>query len=256
MIALHGFGQDGSLFSKVEAGLGSAYTILALDLPHHGQTDWRGEAAVPPETWKAILERLIEEAGYAANQAFALCGFSMGGRWALQGACQLGKRLERLWLFSPEGLVINWSYHLAIHTRLGRYYSPRLIEDPRPAVFLLSMLQRLQILSTRRASFALRNLETKPVRELVWKAWKAMSLLRIDTRRLAAQLNADSVPVELIHGRRDAILPPRACRRFAGRLDQARFHEPDLGHFVIRPEINPLLKSLSADCEGAVKHST
>ncbi|MBL7798722.1 MAG: hypothetical protein JNJ90_19650, partial [Saprospiraceae bacterium] len=40
LVALHGFGDRARLFAILEEALSERYTVVAIDLPFHGQTEW------------------------------------------------------------------------------------------------------------------------------------------------------------------------------------------------------------------------
>ena len=41
LFCLHGYGETGAGFAFLETALGDEYTILAIDMPFHGGTDWK-----------------------------------------------------------------------------------------------------------------------------------------------------------------------------------------------------------------------
>src|SRR4051794_41445988 len=87
LVLLHGFTQTGGSWARVREEVGSRYRCFAPDLPGHGDADGRR-----PATFDAV-------AAYVAAlkpPRFALCGYSMGGRLALDVALRLPARVERL----------------------------------------------------------------------------------------------------------------------------------------------------------------
>jgi 2-succinyl-6-hydroxy-2,4-cyclohexadiene-1-carboxylate synthase len=91
LVLLHGFTQTGRSWAPVLAELGERYRPFAPDLPGHGSFAARRPA--DPPACVAYLRALKE-------QRFTLCGYSMGGRVALQAALDLPDRVERLVLVS------------------------------------------------------------------------------------------------------------------------------------------------------------
>jgi len=84
LVLLHGFTQTGASWDGVVRELAGRYRALAPDLG--------------PGPWEAELDRL--EA--LAPAAFALCGYSMGGRLALALALRIPERVRRLVLVSAS----------------------------------------------------------------------------------------------------------------------------------------------------------
>jgi 2-succinyl-6-hydroxy-2,4-cyclohexadiene-1-carboxylate synthase len=90
---LHGFSGTRHAWDRVAAMLDpERYLPLALDLPGHG------DAAAPdgPITFAACAAAVLA----ASPQRFALCGYSLGGRVALNVALAAPERVSRLVLVS------------------------------------------------------------------------------------------------------------------------------------------------------------
>ncbi len=87
LILLHGFTQTGRSWAPVVQELRERYRCFAPDLPGHGDADRRR-----PASFDAV-------AAYVAalrTERFGLCGYSMGGRLALDSALRLPQRIGRL----------------------------------------------------------------------------------------------------------------------------------------------------------------
>ncbi len=93
IVLLHGFSGTRRAWDGVLALLDPArYRPLALDIPGHGS-----ESSHPPPI---TFERCVEHVLAAAPERFALCGYSMGGRLALQLALAAPERVSRLTLIA------------------------------------------------------------------------------------------------------------------------------------------------------------
>jgi len=89
VVLLHGFSGTGRAWDGVIARLDpERYLALAPDLPGHGSA----RAAQPPLTFTACVATVLER----APARFVLCGYSMGGRIALQLALAAPERVSRL----------------------------------------------------------------------------------------------------------------------------------------------------------------
>jgi 2-succinyl-6-hydroxy-2,4-cyclohexadiene-1-carboxylate synthase len=89
LVLLHGFGGTHRAWDGVVARLDrERYRPLALDLPGHGARAGHERPITFPGCVRAVLD--------AAPPRFALCGYSLGGRMALQVALQAPERVCRL----------------------------------------------------------------------------------------------------------------------------------------------------------------
>ena len=87
LVLLHGFTQTGRSWAPVREALGPRYRCFAPDLPGHGDASERR-----PATFDAVAAYV----GALRPPRFALCGYSMGGRLALDVALRMPERVERL----------------------------------------------------------------------------------------------------------------------------------------------------------------
>jgi 2-succinyl-6-hydroxy-2,4-cyclohexadiene-1-carboxylate synthase len=87
MVLLHGFTQTGASWAPVVAGLGERYRPLAPDIRGHGSAG---------EKRPITMGVCVRDVAQAAPERFALAGYSMGGRLALEVAVALPDRVERL----------------------------------------------------------------------------------------------------------------------------------------------------------------
>jgi 2-succinyl-6-hydroxy-2,4-cyclohexadiene-1-carboxylate synthase len=100
LVLLHGFGGTHRAWDRVVAQLSpQRYTALALDLPGHGEA----AQADPPVTFDSCIAHVLGR----APQRFALCGYSLGGRVALNVALAAPQRVTRLVLVSSSAGIVD-----------------------------------------------------------------------------------------------------------------------------------------------------
>jgi 2-succinyl-6-hydroxy-2,4-cyclohexadiene-1-carboxylate synthase len=87
LVLLHGFTQTGRSWARVREALGERYRCFAPDLPGHGDSEARRPAS---------FDAVAAYVGALKPERFALCGYSMGGRLALDVALRMPARIGRL----------------------------------------------------------------------------------------------------------------------------------------------------------------
>jgi len=93
LVMLHGFAGTRHTWDPLAAHIGpEGYLPLALDLPGHGEA---AEAEAP-----ITFAGCVEHVKARSPERFALAGYSLGGRIALQVALQAPERVSRLVLVS------------------------------------------------------------------------------------------------------------------------------------------------------------
>ena len=93
LVLLHGFAGTRHTWDPLAARMGpKGYLPLAIDLPGHGEA----AGVESPVTFAGCVEHVLER----SPERFALAGYSLGGRIALQVALAAPERVSRLVLVS------------------------------------------------------------------------------------------------------------------------------------------------------------
>ncbi len=60
LFCFHGYGENAATFSFLEKAIGHLFTIVAIDMPFHGQTDWKEGNYFAPDALVGMLEAIQE----------------------------------------------------------------------------------------------------------------------------------------------------------------------------------------------------
>ena len=121
----HGFGEDAASFNFLAKYAGNQYTFYSIDLPFHGNTDWKEGLTFTDSDLSQILEEVLRQNNYerqTLNHKLTLLGFSLGGRVALSLFELIPGKFEKMVLLAPDGLKINFWYWLATQTWAGNKF--------------------------------------------------------------------------------------------------------------------------------------
>ncbi len=212
VIFIHGIGTAAPPFAPVLARIRHhVRRVVALELPGHGGSDLPSQKLTPEvlfEATGAALDHLIE-------QPSVLVGNSLGGAVAMHYAMERPENVRGLFLVSPAGARID-EQELAA---LVRNFDIRTSDDARAFAgriyhrepwFLRLVVHELGPLLTR-----------KVVRELLEGA-------RADHAADEAKLGSLPMPVTLVWGKSERLLPPSALAWFRKYLPaHARILEPE-----------------------------
>jgi pimeloyl-ACP methyl ester carboxylesterase len=249
LLLLHGGGTDSASLSwgLLLPELAKVRVVIAPDWPGYGQSD-RTPQAFTQEYYLDFLESFLNA---LKIERLGLAGISMGSGLALGLALRHPKRVERLALLDSYGLAQRAPYHLFsyLFVRMG-------------------WLNRLSWAWVRRsrslAGYSLRSIFHDPKRitpELIdqvyeeicrpypgraFEAFQHSELLPNKLRTVyMARLDELRLPVLLVHGEHDPLVPLEAARRAQERLPNARLEIiPGCGHWPQRERpdlVNPLL---------------
>jgi pimeloyl-ACP methyl ester carboxylesterase len=223
LLLIHGLGASSEHWRQVIEPLARDHTVIAPDLPGHGDSEPGGGGDYSVGGLAAILRDLLLVLGHRRS---TLVGHSLGGGVAMQFAYQFPEHLERLVLLSSGGLGPEVSPLLsaAALPGAGAYIAAtapfaRALRRPRPrrAIARLHSTELTEILygygrlaePRRRAAFL------ATVRSVIGLAGQRVSAL--DRLYLA-----NAVPVLIAWGAADRLVPAAHAQRALRGIPNAR----------------------------------
>jgi pyruvate dehydrogenase E2 component (dihydrolipoamide acetyltransferase) len=235
VVLVHGFGADLNAWMFTQPALAETRRVVAFDLPGHGGSTKILDKAVDSESFAADLDRALAALGIDKAH---LVGHSMGGAIAATVARHHPERVASLTLIATAGLgaEINGAFIdgfvRAQRRRDAQEVLALLVHDPA----LVSRAMVEEVLRYKRLDGVQAALEG------IARAWFP------DGRQAAAiDLAALSMPVQLIWGRDDHIIPAAHAEALAGRLPvhilDAAGHLP---HMEKAGDVNRLIARLVA----------
>lgn len=232
VVLIHGLGGTRQTWHHLIPALAHAHTVIALDLPGHGESDPpAGDYSLGAHAC-AIRDLLLA----LGHQHATIVGHSLGGGVALQTAYQFPDRIDRLVLISSGGLGVEVAPILRAATLPGAQtvvaglaripaaltqrmmtLLPHLAASPDASALagvlrgLASAQQRRAFLCTARAVIDWRGQTVSAIRQF--------GLLR-------------DVPILVAWGTRDTTIPPHHHQSFAESVPHAVMVEiPGAGHY-------------------------
>lgn len=244
LFAFHGYGESASSFAFLGEALDPDHTLIAIDLPFHGQTSWREGLSFTPLQLYEIMETIAARHHQAGS--WGLIGYSMGGRIALQLAENHPGSIDKLVLLAPDGLKVNIWYWLATHTAPGNLLFRWTMRWPGWLFLLLRISHALRLVNPGIYKFAVHYIDDRSVRHDLYTRWTAMRKFRPDPAAVAAVIRRRQLRVDLVYGRYDRIIRWETAERFRNRgiSDLCRLIVLDTGHQLLRPPFLPDLLPL------------
>lgn len=234
LIMLHGWSMSSVVFGEVAPKLAEHFRVLCPDLPGHG-----GSTLGVEEDLSALAAAVCEWAELLSLPEASLLGWSLGGQVALQLASEKSFNINKLLLVATTPRFCqseDWSAGLpatqvrALERNLRRAYEKTLGDffNLQFAGEQMSKERYRQILA-----FAVRT-GRLPEQDA---AGRMLALLSdADLRENIATIK---VPVHLLHGELDKIIPLAAGQYLAQHLADVTFDSlPEIGHapFFSSPE--------------------
>jgi pimeloyl-ACP methyl ester carboxylesterase len=131
IVMIHGFGADLNSWRPLVQAMGHGRTIVAVDLPGHGQSPWQGASSIG-----AVVQSVKDAIDGLGLVDIHLVGHSLGAAIATLAIKGLKTQVKSLFLVSPAGLgpeinegFINGFCRASNEVSL-RAWMDQLVEDP------------------------------------------------------------------------------------------------------------------------------
>lgn len=229
LLAFHGYGETADVFTVFEPHLQDKYTILSINLPHHGLSEWPKDTYLQPHHLSTLVAQAATLHGVAR---ISLMGYSIGARVCLALLKAAPDKIDTVLLMAADGLSINPWYYFVTRTLIGRLLFRSFLAFPAASLQLASLLRRAHMISTSYYTLTTQVLQHNATREQLRLAWPCLSRLVYRPEYLRAVISRHSVKLLLFMGSRDRVLPPRLGRNFTNGLNSAHFFVLEKGHRI------------------------
>lgn len=231
LVCFHGYGESSGHFDFLEKTLGGSHFIVAIDLPFHGQTQWKEpnlDGALLSDLVISLLQHLEADAG-----KFQLMGFSMGGRMALCVLQQVPSRIAKLVLLAPDGLTVNFWYWLSARTAAGNALFKFTMRKPGWFLGMLRASNKLRLINQSIYKFVDYYIHDAEVRKQLYERWTGMRHCSPSMKKLRQIIQQHNIPVRLLYGKYDRIISHSRGSRLFGNVTNCTIHVLDCGHQVL-----------------------
>jgi pimeloyl-ACP methyl ester carboxylesterase len=234
VLLIHGYGDTADGWRRVAPGLLKDHRVVALDMPPFGRS------ASPPkgkllDFYSEFFPSFLEELDLDRT---TVIGHSLGGAVALRLAIENPDRVERLGLVAPAGLgdAPPWWWH-ALTARLlwqGALAIPSPLTTPIVRQGLKGFLALRLFAGPNRLGSEIKHLVDMHGSRTDLSKLLAAGHACIDsyTGRLLEQSIELEIPLWMLWGRRDGLVPSVHARAFARAHPDAKVHVlDDCGHY-------------------------
>lgn len=206
IVCFHGYDENGLSFGMMQDVFPAGCSLLAIDLPHHGKTEWNDAFRFDAKMlWDLILS--ICRKHQLDNPRIELAGYSLGGRIALSLLDHRPEHIDRVILLAPDGLKLNYWYWLSTSTVIGQKVFAITVSNPGWLLFTLRVANKLKIINPAVFKFSWFYLKEAGTRKLLYRRWMSMRWMQPDLKTIKKQIQDREIPVLLIYGAYDRIMP-------------------------------------------------
>lgn len=234
VFAFHGYGRDSYTFYFTERLLGKQYTVIAIDLPFHGLTEWDKELTFHPEYMVQVIQEIRKQYN-ALHEPFVLMGFSMGGRIALKLAEIMHRHIERVVLIAPDGLKVNFWHWLGTRTWAGNRLLQYTIHHPQWLLKLIAFAERTGLINRSIAGFVHYYVDDEAQRLILFRRWTTMRKFVPGLRKLKRYIRKHEIKVRMLFGKHDKVILYTSGQAFAAGMEaHIKMQVIDAGHNLLQ----------------------
>lgn len=238
LLCLHGYGETGKTFHCIAPHLENDYTIYAIDMPYHGQTEWKEGDLFEPDS---LLE-LIQQLGIMDTEKITLLAYSMGGRVALHLLQIIPQKIEKMVLVAPDGMRMNFWYWLGTQTAMGNSIFKHTMQNPIWFQGLLRALVTVKFIDKWVARFTNQFLNNKQEREKLYKVWTTMRRFKPNLKKGSAEIKSFQIPLHLFYGKFDKVIQSKYGEKFQSQVsNHCTLKIIDTGHQLLTAEHAPII---------------
>lgn len=237
LVAVHGFGDRARLFAVLAEALAKNYTVVAFDLPFHGQTEWHNDTFYKEEI-AAIVRQIVAHEG---KQRFNLMGFSFGARIVQALLPEFIDRIDKLYLLSPDGINTKGMW-MAVHTPLWvRHLFARLLRKPDWFIRLMRWGRHVRLVPGLIVNFLQFNL-TRPERfRRTFGCWFALSTFYLRRRRIKSILHDSGIPIDVYFGTKDEMIRFKTLKKMTDAVPNMQLFLVDEGHRIVGENLREMM---------------
>jgi pimeloyl-ACP methyl ester carboxylesterase len=234
LFCFHGYGRDSYSFNFLDRTLGKNYTLVAIDMPFHGLTEWKNKLSFHPNYLIQVMQKIRAEYN-KEKEKFSILGFSMGGRISLHLTQILHKHIDQVVLIAPDGLKINFWHWFCTHTWLGNKLLGYTIDHPSWVLYLLKQAERTKVINSSVAGFVHYYLHDNEQRKTLYQRWTTLRKFTLQINRLKKTIVKNKIPVKMLFGLHDKIILSSSGRKFRrGIEDYASVKVINESHYLLR----------------------
>jgi pimeloyl-ACP methyl ester carboxylesterase len=244
LFCFHGYGENAESFSFLEEPLEAGFTMICMDLPFHGKTNWQEGFRFTARELVSIMEGIAQEQELMLSR-FSITGFSMGGRVAMGLVPLLSGQIEKLLLIAPDGLKMNFWYWLATQNAMGNRFFRFTVNHPRWLFASMKIGYRFGLVNPSIYKFSKTYLEVEQERQDLYRRWTTMRRFGCPQAELKRQIREHKIAVEMVYGEHDRMILSETGMKFRqGIEDQCRITILPSGHQLLLPKNAKAIVSL------------
>ncbi len=241
LIAFHGFGQSGQMFSPLTESLGRRYAVYSFDFAYHGRTQWDEEHGFAKSEFLKFMDAFMREYRF---KKISLMGFSMGGRVALSVIPDIAERLDDVILIAPDGIEERIYYRSFMSGKAGQHVFRKILRHPKLLIAAADAFSKIGLTKKYVADYMKHYWVDERKREKLFNVWLSMRTYRANLDKIRKASEQHAIRIILFWGNHDKMIPSRLAHHFKEKVPQCELRMIQGGHFIVNEKLNPVIDEL------------
>ncbi|HHS95339.1 MAG TPA: alpha/beta fold hydrolase [Phaeodactylibacter sp.] len=239
LIAIPGYGDRAVLFEALREALSDRYRVYALELPQHGASTW-SEGTFGREDFEEAIRQIME---WESTDKISLMGYSFGGRVVLSLMEKWHPIVKEIFLVAPDGFNKEYISRATFLPKSIRGILQAALKNPRWYVGLAKLLHRLGLLRKHSYWFVQTHMATEKRRKRLFLFWNSIADFSYDEDSVKDLLEKNNIPVTLVLGRRDSVIPSSKWAAWSEGSPVVKLHWLEEGHRLVGNGLNDFLST-------------
>ncbi len=229
LICFHGFGDRAVIWHHLDKQLGKKFTIIAIDLPFHGHTDWH-EKKMQSLDFGAIINDILKIEGV---EKCSLAGFSFGARIVEKLLFSHGDLIENIFLFAPDGFGTKGIKNATVCPIWLRRFAHFLLQKPEKIIHLVNWLYQKKLVAKSVQWFFSQNISQPKRRERLFFYWLNLDDFEVKQSVFKKKLQETRINTHIFLGKHDDITPLSIGAFLTADAPNVQLHVVDSDHQIL-----------------------
>ena len=237
LIAFHGFADHAGMFEPFADVPGDNYTIYAIDLPFHGETQWH-QTYYTPKDINGIINAILEK---ESCLSYDLLGYSLGGTIILSMLGRFGEAPERIFLLAPGGVKVRGLSSGFSIPLWGKKVIYQITKNPNWLIALVGFLTKIGLLNSFYIRYIKAQMRLPEKHKRLLYTWYALSFFKVDKARVIEAVKRKEIQVTILLGDRDKIIDGAAIRQAFGLQPLFTIINVENNHLMLNESVAAVL---------------
>ena len=203
LVCFHGFGDQAVIWRNLEKKLGGKFTLIAIDLPFHGHTDWQ-QKTMQTTDFEEIIHKILKIENV---ERFSLAGFSFGARLVTKLLFSKANFIDAVLLFSPDGFGTKGLETATKIPVFVRRFVEFLFKKPDIFVRSVEWLHQKKMVNKSVHWFFSQNIGIAERRKRLFFYWLSLNDFEVKLPIFKKKLVETGIPTHIFLGKDDDITP-------------------------------------------------